>query len=48
MPIQKFDAVALGVAHNEFLELDLSSITKDTCVVYDVKGVLDGELVDGK
>jgi UDP-N-acetyl-D-galactosamine dehydrogenase len=48
LPTKKFDAVVLGVAHNEFLELDLGSITKDTSVVYDVKGVLSIELVDGK
>jgi len=48
VPSQKFDAVVLGVSHKEFLELDLSSITKDTSVVYDVKGVLASELVDGK
>jgi len=48
LPAQKFDAVVLGVSHNEFLELDLASITKDTQVVYDVKGVLKSELVDGK
>ncbi len=48
LPAQKFDAVVLGVSHNEFLELDLGSISKNTCVVYDVKGVLNNELVDGK
>lgn len=48
VPAQKFDAVVLGVSHKEFLELDLGSITKDTSVVYDVKGVLKSELVDGK
>ncbi len=48
VPIQKFDVVVLGVAHNEFLELDSSSITKDTSVVYDVKGVLNSSDVDGK
>ena len=36
----KFDAVVLGVAHNEFLNLDLKLSLKDNAVVYDVKGIL--------
>jgi UDP-N-acetyl-D-galactosamine dehydrogenase len=36
----KYDAIILGVAHNEFLHLDLSLHLKDNAVVYDVKGVL--------
>ncbi len=37
----QFDAVVLGVAHNEFLNLDLNLNLKDNAVVYDVKGILD-------
>ena len=37
----KYDAVVLGVAHNEFLNLDLNLNLKDNAVVYDVKGILD-------
>jgi UDP-N-acetyl-D-glucosamine/UDP-N-acetyl-D-galactosamine dehydrogenase len=48
LPSQKFDAVVLGVSHNEFMELDLAAITNGESVVYDVKGVLKSELVDGK
>jgi UDP-N-acetyl-D-galactosamine dehydrogenase len=44
---QKFDAVVLGVAHKEFLNLDLASLQKDNSVLYDVKGIL-GANVDGK
>jgi len=36
----QFDAVVLGVAHSEFIDLDFNSITKTKSVVYDVKGVL--------
>ena len=36
----KYDAVVLGVAHNEFLNLDLKLSLKDNAVVYDVKGIL--------
>lgn len=38
--LNPFDAVVLGVAHNEFLNLDLKLILKDNAVVYDVKGIL--------
>ncbi|MBU8883080.1 nucleotide sugar dehydrogenase [Kaistella sp. DKR-2] len=40
LPEHRFDAVILGVAHQEFLDLDLSSFLKENGVVYDVKGVL--------
>jgi UDP-N-acetyl-D-galactosamine dehydrogenase len=44
---QKFDAVILAVGHKIFLELDLRVLLKPLHVVYDVKGVLPKELVDG-
>jgi UDP-N-acetyl-D-galactosamine dehydrogenase len=47
IPEKKFDAVVLGVAHNEFKEMDLNTLRKEKCVLYDVKGVL-GKDVDGK
>lgn len=37
---QKFDAVILTVAHQEFLDMDLSQYLNDNGVVYDVKGIL--------
>lgn len=40
--LEKYDAVVLGVAHNEFLNLDLNLSLKEKAVVYDVKGVLEG------
>ncbi|GGE00652.1 nucleotide sugar dehydrogenase [Planktosalinus lacus] len=36
-----FDAIVLGVAHKEFLTLDLTPLKKETAIVYDVKGVLE-------
>lgn len=36
-----FDAVVLGVAHTEFLNLELGNYLKENSVVFDVKGVLD-------
>ena len=47
LPNQKFDAVVLGVAHKEFLKLDLASLQNDNSLLYDVKGIL-GDGVDGK
>jgi len=43
----QFDAIVLGVAHKEFLNMDFDALKKDACVVYDVKGVL-GDGVDAK
>lgn len=47
LPDTKFDAIVLGVAHKEFMNLDFSNLKKDNSVLYDVKGVLTCEL-DGK
>jgi UDP-N-acetyl-D-galactosamine dehydrogenase len=47
LPTQKFDAIVLGVAHKEFLELDLQSLQNGSSIIYDVKGILNGT-VDGK
>lgn len=43
-----FDAVILAVAHKKFANLDLSKLCKENKVIYDVKGVLDRELVDAR
>ncbi|MBP3942191.1 nucleotide sugar dehydrogenase [Sphingobacteriaceae bacterium WQ 2009] len=47
LPSTKFDAIVLGVAHKEFLEVDLSTLKKSNAIIYDVKGQLF-ENVDGK
>lgn len=47
LPDEKFDAVILGVAHKEFLNIDLDKLKKEKSVVYDVKGILAGK-ADGK
>ena len=46
MPKTKFDGIILGVAHKEFLKLDLNLSKKQMTIVYDVKGVLD--VADGR
>ncbi len=47
LPVKKFDAVVLTVAHKEYLELDLKSLLIPNGVLYDVKGILKGK-VDGR
>ncbi|MBF0695038.1 MAG: nucleotide sugar dehydrogenase [Flavobacterium sp.] len=46
LPANQYDAIVLGVAHKEFLEIDLSSLKKEKSIVFDVKGVL-GTQADG-
>lgn len=48
LPTDKFDAAIMAVAHNEFKELDVTSLVKDNSVIYDVKGMLPKEIVDGR
>ena len=48
IPAARFDAVIVAVAHKEFLELNIESLLADNHVVYDVKGVLPKEFVDGR
>jgi UDP-N-acetyl-D-galactosamine dehydrogenase len=47
LPQEKYDAVVLGVAHQEFLSIDLSQLQNNNSLVYDVKGIL-GNKADGK
>ncbi len=45
---KKFDAIILAVAHKTFENLDLDKLKKEPSVVYDVKGILNRELVDAR
>ena len=36
----KYDALVLAVAHDDFLDLDLTSLLSENGIVYDVKGIL--------
>ena len=45
---KKYDAIILGVAHKEFLEIDIPSLLNENGVVYDVKGILDRTIIDGR
>ncbi|PJJ84070.1 nucleotide sugar dehydrogenase [Mucilaginibacter auburnensis] len=45
----KFDAIILAVPHNEFLNVDFDALKKSPkSVLYDIKGLLDKQLVDGR
>ena len=48
LPDEVFDAVILAVAHDEFKGLDIAHIINANSVVYDVKGLLSEEVIDGK
>ncbi len=48
LPENKFDAVILAVAHEKFCGIDLSKMLKLNHVVYDVKGILNKDTIDGR
>ena len=48
LPKEKFGAVILGVAHNEFKTLDVPVLGKENSVVYDVKWLLPTDQPDGR
>jgi UDP-N-acetyl-D-galactosamine dehydrogenase len=45
---EQYHAVVLAVAHKEFLHHDWRSKLGDTGILYDVKGVLAKDQVDGR
>ncbi|MBO5961817.1 MAG: nucleotide sugar dehydrogenase [Alistipes sp.] len=48
LPAEHYDAIILAVAHSAFVELDIKALLNENAVVYDVKGVLDRDIVDGR
>ncbi len=46
LPTEKFDAILLAVSHNEFKEIDFSTLKNDKSVVYDVKNILSNTISD--
>lgn len=48
MPTNKYDAIVVGVAHKQFLEMDIEKMMKKGGVIYDVKGVLPRDIVDAR
>ena len=43
-----YDAVVVAVAHNEFKEIDINSLRNGSGVLYDIKAIVDKDLVDGR
>ena len=44
---KKYNAVVLAVAHHEFLNINLQSYLCQNGVLFDVKGILNKDIVDG-
>ena len=47
-PSEKYDAAIVAVAHKEFNNVDVLSMLNDRHVIFDVKCMLDRNLVDGR
>ncbi|MFC2107546.1 nucleotide sugar dehydrogenase [Bacteroidota bacterium] len=43
-----YDAVVLAVSHDQFKSIDINSLKNGNTVVFDIKAVLDKEIVDGR
>ena len=48
IPQEQFDAIILAVAHNVFMTVNLKRLVKNLSVIYDVKGILPRDIVDGR
>lgn len=44
----KYDALILAVAHDQFKNTDISLILKDQHIIFDVKGIMDNKIIDGR
>lgn len=45
---EKYDAVILAVAHNDFATVDFKSLINEDGVIYDVKGILPRDIIDAR
>lgn len=43
-----FDVAILAVSHDKFSNIDIKSLMKENSVIYDVKGILDRNIIDGR
>ncbi|MDF9801110.1 UDP-N-acetyl-D-galactosamine dehydrogenase [Catalinimonas alkaloidigena] len=48
VPNKAYEGIVMAVGHKHFLQLDLKEVKKENGVIYDVKSILDKNLVDGK
>lgn len=44
----RYDAIILALAHEQFRELNLKALLNDNGIIYDVKGFLQRDIVDGR
>ena len=45
---KRYDAIVLAVSHREFRQLDLAAWKQQNAIIYDIKGILPREQVDGR
>ncbi len=48
LPQRKFDTIVLAVAHEAFLGVNIQKLCLDNHVIFDVKGILDKNIIDGR
>ena len=48
LPQGKFDTIVLAVAHEAFLGVNIQKLCLDNHVIFDVKGILDKNIIDGR
>ena len=48
MTNKKYDAIILAVAHKQFQNFNFENFKKDKAVIYDVKGILPRNIIDGR
>ena len=50
LPKERFDAAIVAVAHGQFRrhEVDMDALLNPVHVIYDVKGILPREIIDGR
>lgn len=48
MTNKKYDAIILAVAHKQFQDFNFDRLKKDKAVIYDVKGILSRNIIDGR
>ena len=48
LPKQEYKALIMAVAHKEFIGLDILKLCCDKHIIFDVKGILNKEIIDGR
>lgn len=48
VPTEKYDAIILAVAHKQFIDFNIKNLLNPHGVIYDVKGVLPRDVIDGR